>query len=118
MRFLVDDCTGPGVAAWLLQQGHEVHSAYDQSPGATDDELLELAYRDNWILITNDRDFGELIYREGRPHRGVIFLRLDDERTPNKIHVLTQLLAGHSNQLPNQFVVATETQVRFAGTTP
>jgi predicted nuclease of predicted toxin-antitoxin system len=113
MGFLVDECTGP---AWLSQQGHDVYSANDQSPGATDDWLLDLAQRDNWILITNDRDFGELIFREGRPHRGVIFLRLDDERSANKILVLGQLLAGHAGQLPHQFVVVTETRVRFAGT--
>jgi predicted nuclease of predicted toxin-antitoxin system len=63
MRFLVDECTGPAVAAWLKQQGHDVHSVYDQSPGAADDDLLDLAFRDNWILFTNDRDFGELIFR-------------------------------------------------------
>jgi predicted nuclease of predicted toxin-antitoxin system len=115
MRFLVDECTGPTVAAWLLQHGHEVFSVYDQSPGATDGDLLDLAHRDNWILITNDRDFGELIFREGRPHRGVIFLRLDNERAVNKIRVLAQLLAGYANQLPGRFIVVTEAQVRFAG---
>ena len=116
MRFLVDECTGPSVAAWLKQEGHDVYSVYDQSPGAADDHLLALAYRDSWILITNDRDFGELIFREGRPHRGVIFLRLDDERAANKILVLGQLLTAYESQLPGQFVVVTETHVRFAGT--
>jgi predicted nuclease of predicted toxin-antitoxin system len=114
MRLLVDECTGPAVAAWLSQQGHEVYSVYDQSPGALDDDLLDLAYRENWILITNDRDFGELIFREGRSHRGVIFLRLDDERAVNKIRVLGILLAGYSSQIANQFVVVNETQLRFA----
>jgi predicted nuclease of predicted toxin-antitoxin system len=114
MGFLVDECTGPAVAAWLVQQGHEVYSVYDQSPGATDDELLALAYRDDWIVITNDRDFGELIFREGRLHHGVVFLRLDDERPTNKIRVLGALITGHVTQLPNHFVVVTESQVRFA----
>lgn len=114
MRFLVDECTGPAVATWLLGEGHEVYSVYDLSAGASDDDLLAMAVRDEWILITNDRDFGELIFREGRPHRGVVFLRLDDERPANKIRVLDQLLVGYGRQLPNQFVVVTETQVRFA----
>jgi predicted nuclease of predicted toxin-antitoxin system len=116
MRFLVDECTGPAVAAWLNQQGHDVFSVYDQWPGASAGDLLDLAYRDDWMLITNDRDFGELIFREGRPHRGVIFLRLDDERAANKIRVLGQLLSNYASQLPNQFVVVTQTHVRFAGT--
>jgi predicted nuclease of predicted toxin-antitoxin system len=118
MRFLVDECTGPTVAAWLSQQGHDVLSVYDQLPGTADDDLLELAHRDHWILITNDRDFGELIFRERRPHHGVVFLRLDDERAANKIRVLGLLLNSHAADLPDRFVVATETQVRFASSTP
>jgi predicted nuclease of predicted toxin-antitoxin system len=114
MRFLIDECTGPAVAAWLAQQGHDVYSVYDQLSGASDDALLEKAFREDWILITNDRDFGELIFREGRPHRGVVFLRLEDERAANKIYVLGQLLASHASHLANQFVVVTETQLRFS----
>lgn len=115
MRFLVDECTGPIVARWLDAQGHEVFSAFDQSRGAADTELLERAIAEDRILVTNDRDFGEMIFRDGREHRGVIFLRLHDERAANKIRVLDDLLIKHGDQLARQFVVVTETQVRFAG---
>jgi predicted nuclease of predicted toxin-antitoxin system len=115
MRFLVDECTGPAVAAWLISSGHDVYSVYDQSPGDSDDDVLARALAEYRILITNDRDFGELIFREGRSHRGVVFLRLHDERPANKIRVLTGLLATHADQLASQFVVVTETQIRFAG---
>lgn len=115
MRFLVDECTGPHAAAWLRQQGHEVFSAYEQSRGADDDVLIAKAFAENWILVTNDKDFGEKVYRERRPHRGVIFLRLDDERAGNKVAVLERLLAHHAEQLADQFVVATEKRVRFGG---
>ena len=43
MRFLVDECTGPGVARWLRQQGHEVYSVFDESRGIDDDSVLRLA---------------------------------------------------------------------------
>ena len=59
MRFLVDECTGPNAAAWLRGRGYEVFSAYEQSRGADDDVLLEKAFLEDWILITNDKDFGE-----------------------------------------------------------
>ncbi len=77
MRFLVDECTGPNAADWLLLQGHEVFSAHKQSRGASDEFLIRKAFAENWILITNDKDFGEKVYRERLPHRGVIFLRLE-----------------------------------------
>ncbi len=115
MRFLVDECTGPNVAAWLREQDYEVFSAYEQSRGADDDVLIQKAFEESWILITNDKDFGEKVYRERQPHHGVIFLRLEDERAANKILVLKQLLAQYANQLPDKFVVVTEKRVRFAG---
>ena len=114
MRFLVDECTGPAVAQWLRAHQHEVFSVYDQARGATDEEIIRKAFDEGWILVTNDKDFGELIYRERRPHKGVILLRLEDERTPNKIEVIRNLLQSHGERLGNQFVVVTEQQVRFA----
>ena len=79
MRFLVDECTGPAVAKWLRQQGYEVFSVYEQARGIDDDDLVEKANAENRILISNDKDFGEKIYRDNKPYKGVILLRLDDE---------------------------------------
>lgn len=114
MRFLVDECTGPAVAEWLKAQGHEVFSVYDEARGLDDESIIRKAYAENWILITNDKDFGEKIYREGWPHRGVVLLRLEDERATVKIETLRRLLLGFASQLPGRFVVVTETKVRFA----
>jgi predicted nuclease of predicted toxin-antitoxin system len=114
MRFLVDESTGPFVAEWLLAQGHEVFSVYESARGMDDDEIMLKAFKDNWILITNDKDFGEQVYRERKPHHGIILLRLDDERAASKIEVLKRLLKSHSDRLPGQFTVVTEKSVRFA----
>jgi predicted nuclease of predicted toxin-antitoxin system len=59
MRFLVDECTGPAVARWLREQSHEVFSIYEEARGSADDDILNKATSENWILITNDKDFGE-----------------------------------------------------------
>ncbi len=114
MRFLVDECTGPAVAKWLREQGYEVVSVYEEARGAGDDEIIQKAYAEGWILITNDKDFGEKVYREQRPHHGVILLRLSDERAAAKIAALQLLLQTYAHQLPEQFVVVTELGVRFA----
>ncbi|MBW4604516.1 MAG: DUF5615 family PIN-like protein [Calothrix sp. FI2-JRJ7] len=116
MRFLVDECTGPRVARWLLAQEHEVFSVYDNARGTSDDDILQKAFDEDWILITNDKGFGEKIYRELRPHKGVIFMRLEDEKTANKIETLKQLLENYADRLVNQYVVVTEKKVRFRTT--
>lgn len=106
----------PKVAQWLRQEAHEVFSIYEQARGIEDDDIIQKAFAENWILITNDKDFGKKVYRERHPHRGVIFMRLEDERAANKISILQRLLNGYRDKLNNQFVVVTETQVRFART--
>jgi len=114
MRFLVDESTGPRVAEWLSGQGHEVFSVYESARGTDDEMIVQKAYAENWILITNDKDFGEKVYREHKPHHGIVLLRLNDERAQVKIEVLKRLLANYSDRLTEQFVVATEKSVRFA----
>jgi predicted nuclease of predicted toxin-antitoxin system len=100
----------------LRDANYEVFSVFDEARGMTDDEVLTKAFVENWILITNDKDFGEMIFRERRTHHGVILLRLDGERAANKIKVLEQLLENYAEKLPEQFVTVTETKVRIAGT--
>lgn len=113
MRFLVDECTGPTVARWLREQRHEVFSVYEEARGISDDEIIRKALAEGWVLITNDKDFGEKVYRERYLHRGIVLLRLEDERASNKITAIRRLLENHGDQLANRFVVVTETQVRF-----
>ncbi len=114
MRFLVDECTGPAVAEWLRGEKHDVFSVYDEASGLDDDAIIQKAFTQNWILITNDKAFGEKIYREGHPHRGVILLRLEDEWAVAKIEALRRLLRSYADRLAHQFVVVTETKARFA----
>ena len=87
---------------------------YEEARGLDDDSILRKAFTEDWILITNDKDFGDKIYRERRPHHGVVLLRLDDERAVVKIATLSRLLARDADRLAEQFTVVTETRVRFA----
>src|ERR1700704_6515046 len=113
MKLLVDECTGPAVALWLERQGHDVFSVYHQARGIDDDRVMEIAQIEGRILITNDRGFGEKVFRERRPHHGVVFLRLANERSANKIRVLAQLLSLHADAMTDHFVVVTDTRIRF-----
>jgi predicted nuclease of predicted toxin-antitoxin system len=83
----------------------------------TDDDILRKAFAENWVLITNDKDLGDKVYRDGHPHRGVVSLRLQDEWVASKISTLKRLIEDYADQLADRFVVVTETRVRFARTT-
>lgn len=114
MRFLVDESTGPAVAAWLRAEGHDVFSVYEEARGMVDDAIIHKAFTEHWLLLTNDKDFGEKVYRERHGHHGVVLLRLADERADNKVETIRRLLAEYAEQLADRFVVVTETRVRFA----
>ena len=114
MRFLVDECTGPAVASWLRDRNHDVFSVFDEARGMDDDDVISKALDENRILITNDKGFGDKVYRDGRLHKGVILLRLEDERPASQIRVLSRLLENYSSRIPDSFLVVTERQIRFA----
>jgi predicted nuclease of predicted toxin-antitoxin system len=112
MRSIIDECLGPAVARWLRDQGHDVVSIFEVARGSGDEDILAAAVRDDRVLITADKDFGDLVFRDGHAHRGVILLRLDDETTQNTIRVLSDLLDAHLDQIDHNFVVVTEAGFR------
>ena len=98
--------------AWLREQGHDVVSIEEDQWGADDSDILRFATANNRVLITLDKDFGGLIYGQGMEHRGIVFLRLDDERAAMKIAVVARLLQRYAESLTDSFVVATELDER------
>ena len=113
MRFLVDECTEPAVAKWLQSSHHNVYSVYDEIWGLDDESIIEKANRENYILVTNDKDFYELVFRMRKTHKGVILFRLEDERAENKIAVLQRVIESYSDKLANNFIIVTEKTIRI-----
>jgi len=75
VRLLADESLDMAVVRALREAGHAVKTIAENSPGASDEEVAELARVDDRILLTEDRDFGRLVYAELRGARGVIFMR-------------------------------------------
>ncbi|CAN5183802.1 hypothetical protein BH09DEP1_BH09DEP1_4600 [soil metagenome] len=113
MKFMVDECVGPTVAQWLKSEGHDVVSSYDAMLGFADDEVLKKALRETRILITSDKDFGEMVFRQQMDHCGIILLRFSDERPLQKIKIIQEVLNNYSQSIEGNFLVATENSVRI-----
>jgi predicted nuclease of predicted toxin-antitoxin system len=113
MRFLVDECTGPSVARWLREQGYDVASIYEQARGADDATVLQLAVQEQRIIITSDKEFGTRVVRDQQEHCGIVLLRLQDERTANKIQVLSEVIREYADSLAGNLVVASEGRIRI-----
>lgn len=92
MKFVADENLGIIVPVFLQQLGFDIISIGKVAPGKTDLEVLEIANKQNRILITLDKDFGELVFKNGLIHSGVILLRLKDESVENKKKVILKTL--------------------------
>jgi predicted nuclease of predicted toxin-antitoxin system len=113
MNFLVDESTGSAVAEYLRRAGHDVLAVAEAMPQADDPDILARAVGEGRLIVTNDKDFGERIFRSGQAHHGVLLLRLHDESPPNRVRVVKSVLEQYSDRLAGCFTVATEIGVRI-----
>lgn len=65
MKFLVDECTGTSVVTCLRDEGYDVVAVVEVIPEADDEKILERAVSEGRIVVTNDKDFGEMVFRSG-----------------------------------------------------
>ncbi len=112
MRFLIDESTGALVASYLRQTGHDVLTVAEIAYQAEDINILKWAVEDSRIVITNDKDFGDLVFVYGQKHSGIVLLRLQDESPANKVAVVTAVMESYANRLVDNFTVARETNIR------
>jgi len=113
MRFLFDQSTDRRLAPYRKRLGHDVTIvAIDHPPGTPDFEVLAIAYQEQRILVTEDRDFGELVFRQRRPHSGVVYLRLPPMELDAKLDRLDRVLRDYGDRL-DQFIVITPYRIRI-----
>ena len=116
MRFLLDESVDFPLAAVLAQLGHDVTTiGRDHPQSLNDEDVLQIATRESRILLTNDRDFGELIFLRRLPHAGVILFRLGKEDMATKAAWLTYVLDTHASSL-DQFILVTDHGIRIRAT--
>jgi predicted nuclease of predicted toxin-antitoxin system len=115
MRFLVDECVGPSVVRWLRENNHDATSAYEDCRGWEDESILEKAYSEGRIVVTMDKDFGDMVFRMKMPHCGIILLRSAYSGPAKKISLMKKVLSLSESALSGRFVVVTETAIRIAG---
>jgi predicted nuclease of predicted toxin-antitoxin system len=111
-RFLIDESADARIAPHLRGQGHDVALvATDYSPALEDAEILAIAIRDQRILITFDRDFGELVFKQSQPHGGVLYFRLGPIDLDVEIARLDYVLTHYADRL-DHFLTITRRSVR------
>ena len=97
MKVLVDTCVSAGVPRALAEAGHDVVSAADWPVDPGDEEILERAHQESRVLVTLDKDFGELAIVRGQAHAGIV--RLVALSTSKQVEVCLSVLARYGTLL-------------------
>ncbi len=113
IRFLANVNIEKPIIEFLLKKGWDVKSVLEIDKQMSDDAVCALANKEKRIILTNDKDFGEIVFFQRRIVYGVILLRIKGQDVEEKITRLGNLLARHSNKIINHFVVITNEKFRF-----
>lgn len=113
MRILADEGVEKQIVETLRENGYDVKYILEINRGITDDEILTIANRENRVLMTRDKDFGELAYKNRMVHSGIILNRLSKLSTTQKVKLILDVLSRYGDQLLNAFTVIQPSKVRI-----
>jgi predicted nuclease of predicted toxin-antitoxin system len=113
LKFLVDVGVGKRVEHRLRDNGYDVKAVRDMDPRMGDEAILRIAAKEQRMVITMDKDFGELVYKNSLPHAGVLILRLEGAPAMEKVHVVEDILKGHAHEIYGKFCVYLNGMIRI-----
>jgi len=113
MNILADENVDRQIVERLRQDGHEVLSVAEMAPSTPDESVLASANANRAVLLTADKDFGELVYRQGRVHAGVILMRLAGLSQDAKAAVVSSAIHARGAEMRDAFAVVTPATIRI-----
>ncbi len=112
MRWLADECVDAALVTRLRSAGHDASYIAEIASGVTDTEALRRAQEEGRLFLTEDKDFGELVFRFKRAVPGVVLLRIDPETPHLKWTRLESAIAKFGEGLFGRYVVIEEARFR------
>ena len=116
VRFLVDVGVGKGIERYLREDGYDTKAVRAIDPRMEDEEIIRTAVTENRMVITMDKDFGELVYHSSMEHSGVLLLRLEDATGTEKLQVIKHIMKNYSYRIKNCFCVFQNDKFRIKKT--
>lgn len=105
MNFVADESVDRHIVERLREDGHRVWYVAEMEPGISDDVVLALANQENALLLTADKDFGELAFRQLLHTHGIVLIRLAGLSPSRKAEMAASIVNRHIAELPHAFAV-------------
>jgi predicted nuclease of predicted toxin-antitoxin system len=112
-RFLADESCDFAVVRMLRDAGHDVLSVAESAGGATDEFVIGLALNERRILLTEDKDFGQLVFASRNPAPGVVFIRYPAPERASLPARIGDIVRREGVKLERSFVVVQPKRVRI-----
>lgn len=113
MKWVADENIDRQVVEALRADGHQVLYVLETTPTAADEDVLAMASEQSALLLTADKDFGELVYRQGRASAGVVLIRLAGIPSAQKASIVINVARRHGDELMRSFTVITPKAIRI-----
>lgn len=113
MKVVADESVDYGIIGELQNRGIEVYSIVENKQGINDIEVLKIANEHRCLLITEDKDFGELTYRLQLSHFGILLIRLTGIPRTDRITIISDIVINHFEELQNNFSVLNQQGLRI-----
>jgi len=113
MKFLADEGVDKPIVIALREAGFDINYILETHPGAEDEVILHLSNSEKRVLITQDKDFGELVFRLKQSHAGIVLIRLEGYTPAIKAQIVKDLLLLHYEELENAFAVIQPNAIRI-----
>jgi len=112
VRWLVDECVDAGLVSHLRDAGHDVVYVAEIAPAANDTEVMTRARTERRVLLTEDKDFGDLVFRGRASIPGVVLLRIDPALHELKRARLDAALSRFGENLLGRYTIVEPTRFR------
>ena len=118
MNLIADEGVDKSIVDILRSNGFDIIYILETNSGADDEFILEMANAEERILLTQDKDFGELVFRLRKAHYGVILIRLEGYKPALKAEIVLNMLVKHTNELVKSFTVIQPNAIRIRKSWP
>ena len=113
MNLLIDESVDRQIVEELRRDGHNVVYVSEMDPGISDDAVLSIANNMGALLVTADKDFGELVFRRGQINAGVLLIRLAGLSLHGKAELVSAAVRDHCDELLGAFSVLSPGMIRI-----